>query len=200
MLGAIPASEFAERVRAAVAVAAAHGDAVDGEGRFPFEAIEAIHCLLGVAAPQDPAGRAESFRYCPCLFGLGRRMRLHRHDLRYAPGLSPAVGRGVFWRGRRRPGAIAGLRRQSGAGALTTCRQMGSFGRLLRYACLNRNGDFGHNGARRGDAHRPRPLYRHAFQAKGKCAERQCFGHGAGGRRRRKDGLRFTGICEQHAL
>jgi acyl-CoA dehydrogenase len=54
--------EFAERVRTAVAVAAAYAEVVDREGRFPIEAVDALRAsrLLGVAAPRELGGEGRS--------------------------------------------------------------------------------------------------------------------------------------------
>jgi acyl-CoA dehydrogenase len=53
---------LAERVRAAVAVAAEHAEDVDREGRFPTEALEAMRAgrLLGVAVPPEHGGEGAS--------------------------------------------------------------------------------------------------------------------------------------------
>jgi acyl-CoA dehydrogenase len=68
-------SGFAERVRTSVAVAAAHADIVDRDGRFPIEAIDALRAnrLLGVAVPRELGGEgrslAELVNICSALGG-----------------------------------------------------------------------------------------------------------------------------------
>ncbi|MEI8145100.1 MAG: acyl-CoA dehydrogenase family protein, partial [Alphaproteobacteria bacterium] len=59
-----PASEtVAQRLAPALAAAAAAADAVDREGRFPREAIEALRQarLLGAMTPREYGGSAMSF-------------------------------------------------------------------------------------------------------------------------------------------
>jgi acyl-CoA dehydrogenase len=69
------ANDFAERVRSAVAVAAAYADVVDRDGRFPIEAVDALRAsrLLGVAAPRELGGEgrslAEIVNLCAALGG-----------------------------------------------------------------------------------------------------------------------------------
>jgi acyl-CoA dehydrogenase len=69
------ASDFDERVKAAVAVAAAYADVVDKEGRFPIEAVDALRSnrLLGIAAPRSLGGEerslAEIVAVCSALGG-----------------------------------------------------------------------------------------------------------------------------------
>ena len=61
---AAPGDGLEMRKRAAAAVAADHADAVDRDGRFPFEAFEAIRArsLMGVMVPKDLGGEGASLR------------------------------------------------------------------------------------------------------------------------------------------
>ncbi|HEY8615841.1 acyl-CoA dehydrogenase family protein [Phenylobacterium sp.] len=61
-LGPVVGESLAERVRAAVAVAAEHAETVDRDGRFPAEAVQAMRAgrLLGVAVPPEHGGEGAS--------------------------------------------------------------------------------------------------------------------------------------------
>jgi acyl-CoA dehydrogenase len=72
-LGEVAGLSLAERVQAAVEIAALHAEAVDREGRFPIEAIEALrdNRLMGFAVPAElggeGAGLAEIAPICTTL-------------------------------------------------------------------------------------------------------------------------------------
>jgi acyl-CoA dehydrogenase len=57
-VGAVAGASLADRVRSVVAIAAAHAEVVDRDGRFPSEAVEAMRTerLLGLAVPTDLGG------------------------------------------------------------------------------------------------------------------------------------------------
>ncbi|HEV2531994.1 acyl-CoA dehydrogenase family protein [Phenylobacterium sp.] len=57
-LGDVAGASLAERVQAAVEAAAQHAEAVDREGRFPIEAVEALrdNRLMGFAVPPELGG------------------------------------------------------------------------------------------------------------------------------------------------
>lgn len=60
--GAVAGADLAERVQAAVRAASEHADAVDREGRFPQEAVDALRAgrLLGMAVPPEFGGEGAS--------------------------------------------------------------------------------------------------------------------------------------------
>jgi acyl-CoA dehydrogenase len=74
-LGEVAGASLAERLQAAVETAARHAEAVDRDGRFPIEAIEALrdNRLMGFAVPPElggeGAGLAEIAPICAALGG-----------------------------------------------------------------------------------------------------------------------------------
>lgn len=69
------AADLQARAQAVAAIAAAHADAVDGQGRFPSEAREAMrtHRLLGAAIPIEFGGEGASIRaLADVCYTLGR--------------------------------------------------------------------------------------------------------------------------------
>ena len=73
-LGDVSGMSLAERVQSAVETAAQHAEAVDREGRFPIEALEALReaRLLGIAVPPELGGEGAGLgQLAPICTALG---------------------------------------------------------------------------------------------------------------------------------
>ncbi len=136
-------SDFAERLRTAVAVAAAHADAVDREGRFPIEAVDALRAsrLMSIAAPRELGGEgrslAEVVEVCSALGGVcastGMVFAMHQISL---ANLIDCASDGAWHRGYIRRAA----REQLLFASATT--EAGVGGELLHSLCaVERDGD-----------------------------------------------------------